>query len=102
MSGMGRESILQRVQKALHDAPRDEQVAVPRDYRSVDERDRSAIIEDFIERVREYKANVQEIAETDLPSAIAAACTARGIKQLLVAPGLPQEWLPEGITLLPD
>jgi L-lactate dehydrogenase complex protein LldG len=102
MSSTGRESMLQRVQMALHNVPRDEQVALPRDYRSGDERDRSAIIEEFIERVREYQANVQEIAESDLPGAIAAACTARGITQLLVAPGLPKAWLPGGITLLPD
>jgi L-lactate dehydrogenase complex protein LldG len=101
MSDSGRDIILQRVQKALQQVPR-EQTPIARTYRGTDERDRRAIIAEFIEKVREYKAEVKEIAEADLPEAIAAACRERGINNLLIAPGLPQEWLPGDITLLHD
>jgi L-lactate dehydrogenase complex protein LldG len=93
--------MLQRVQQALQQASK-EQTPVARTYRGTDERDRQAIIAEFIENVREYKAKVQEITEADLPEAIATACRERGVNNLLIAPGLPKAWLPTGITLLHD
>jgi L-lactate dehydrogenase complex protein LldG len=98
-----REAMLDRIRTALRDVPpseRPEDVAVDRSYRMVDPAPRVKLIEEFIERVSEYKAAVHRVAPVELPRAIAEACAARGVKQLVVPADLPQEWAPPGVTLL--
>jgi L-lactate dehydrogenase complex protein LldG len=56
----------------------------------------------FVERVSEYEATVHRVREADLPRAIAEACERRGVRQLVVPPGLPKEWIPEGVETLRD
>ena len=101
MNNSGREMLLQRVQRALQHAS-GEQIPVARTYRGADERDRQAIVAEFLEKIGEYKAKVQETTEADLKEAIAVACREQGVQKLLIAPGLPREWLPTDIVLLYD
>ena len=44
----------------------------------------------------------QGVAPADLPDAIAAACTARGVRRLVVPADLPAGWAPADIELLKD
>lgn len=100
-----REAVLGRVRAALSDVPGDEtpdDVIIARDYRTVDPSPRAALIEQFIERVAEYNAQVRRVSARDLPAAILEACRARGAATLVVPEGLPSAWLPEGVTLLRD
>lgn len=100
-----RDEILQRVRNALRDVPQREQpadVAVERAYRKTDDAPREQLIEQFVERVTEYKATVRRVAAAALPAAIAEACTARGVQRLLVPRDIPDEWLPAGVEALPD
>lgn len=100
-----REAVLGRVRAALSDVPSDEtpdDVIIARDYRTVDPSPRAALIEQFIERVAEYNAQVRRVSARDLPAAILEACRARGAATLVVPEGLPSAWLPEGVTLLRD
>jgi L-lactate dehydrogenase complex protein LldG len=98
-----REAMLERIRGALKDVPAEEEpgdVRVVRDYRTTDPAPRAALIEQFIERVSEYKAVVKRVAAADLPRAIAESCAARGIKRLVVPADLPEGWAPVGVTLL--
>jgi L-lactate dehydrogenase complex protein LldG len=95
--------MLDRIRAALADVPpteRSDHVAIDRSYRMEDPRSRRELTEQFIERIREYKATVTRCAHADLPRAIAAACDVRGVKQLVVPADLPPDWLPAGLSLL--
>jgi L-lactate dehydrogenase complex protein LldG len=100
-----REEILWRIRRATHDVPKDERpedVPVERGYRTEDDAPREEIVERFAERVAEYEATVHRIREADLPRAISEACQRRGVRQLVIPPGLPQEWIPDDIDTLRD
>jgi len=101
-----KEEILWRVRRATHDVPKDERpedIPVERSYRREDDASREEIVEMFDERVSEYEATVHRLREDDdLPRAIAEACERRGVRQLVVPPGLPKEWIPEDIETLRD
>ena len=98
-----RDVILGRVRAALADVPAAEtpdDVAVVREYRTVDPSPTPVLIEQFIDRVAEYKATVHRVSARDLPAAIAGACRARGVARLAVPADLPAGWAPEGLILL--
>jgi L-lactate dehydrogenase complex protein LldG len=100
-----RDEILARLRDALCDVPADEapdDVPVERDYRRRDESPRDVLVEHFIERVAEYKASVRRVTPGELPGAIASACAARGVRRLVVPPGLAADWVPAGIEALRD
>lgn len=98
-----REAILGRIREALHDVPsseRPEDVAIDRSYRTADSSRGRELIDQFIDRVSEYKAVVHEVHAADLPRAIAEACRARGVKRLVVPADLPAAWIPAGVEVL--
>jgi L-lactate dehydrogenase complex protein LldG len=100
-----KEEILWRVRRATHDVPKEERpedIPVERGYRKQDDAPREEIVERFAERVAEYEATVHRISEADLPSAIAEVCRRRGVRRLVIPPGLPQEWIPDDIETLRD
>lgn len=101
----GREVILERIRTALRDVPpaeRPEETPIERAYRTADSLDEAERIELFIERVREYKAAVHKVDPANLPTAIAQACAARGVRKLVIPKDLPEAWAPAGVTLLRD
>ena len=100
-----REEILRRVRRSTRDVPeteRPEDVPVERGYRKTDDAPRAEIVERFAERAAEYKAKIGRVSEAELPGAINEALKARGVGKLVVPPGLPEAWIPEGIEVLPD
>jgi L-lactate dehydrogenase complex protein LldG len=98
-----REVILQRIRAALKDVATDTPgPVIPRAYRQADDAPHDEILAQFIERVGEYKATVGETTAAELPQAIAAALSRRGVQRLVVPGGLPEDWLPAGVTLLRD
>jgi L-lactate dehydrogenase complex protein LldG len=82
-----RDEILARVRAALRDAPPDE--PVPRGYR----RTTGAGIETLVERLLDYKAEVERTSNKLLLARIEELC--RG-ERVVVPPGLPTEWRPAG------
>jgi L-lactate dehydrogenase complex protein LldG len=56
----------------------------------------TARLERFIERLREYDAEVVEVTQEKLPKAIAAQLAASGRHRFVVPAGLPTAWLAEG------
>jgi len=96
-----REQILERICSAtrnsaamakhvseLHEAP-------ARDYVRRGELTVRARHERFIERLREYDAEVVECTPDELPVAITAVVEASGKRKLVVPPGVPNAWLVE-------
>jgi L-lactate dehydrogenase complex protein LldG len=92
-----REVILERIAAALADVPpqeRPESVAVPRDYRrSHAEGD---LVELFAERVADYRARVLRVGPADVRAVVAELLAERGVRSLVVPPGLPEQLLPPG------
>ncbi len=72
------------------------------DFRTRDERTSDAILEDFIDRLADYKAIVTRMDDAGLPQAIADACREHSVSRLVIPVDLPAEWLPAGVTLLRD
>jgi L-lactate dehydrogenase complex protein LldF len=98
--GDARTTILRRIRTALADGqPAPE---VPREYRRRDGRERSEIVATFAERAGEYRATVTRTAARDLPAMLADLCRRRGAQRVAVPPGLPPEWGPAGVELVPD
>ncbi len=100
-----REQMLSRIRAAVRDVPTDEQcqdVGVTGDYRHSETAPREEVVESFVERTAEYKVSVRRVDEASLPEVIATACTARGIRRLVIPSDLPEYWLPAGVELLLD
>src|SRR5947209_5736147 len=100
-----REQILRRIRGVLGDVPSEElpeAVEVPRNYRHSETEPHEEVMERFVERVAEYKVTVRRIEEGSLPEAIAAACTARHVRRLVIPTDLPEHWLPTNVELLRD
>src|SRR5438105_12931618 len=100
MTQQAKEAILARIRTAIANGP--EPPPVLRAYREKDSRGRTAILEDFIDRLIDYKAIVTRADADYLPRAIADACRQHDITRLVVPADLPAAWIPEGITALRD
>ncbi len=98
--GDARAAILGRIRQALAN----DQAApeVPREYRRHDTRGRSETVDTFAERAGEYRATVTRAVARDLPATLADLCRRRGAQRVAVPPGLPDEWRPHGVELVPD
>lgn len=95
-----RDAILARICAALANAP--DSGAPPRAYRQQDERGSAAIRDELIDRLRDYKAQVERVTAATLPTAIAAACAQYSIHRLVIPTDIPEAWLPDGIEALRD
>lgn len=94
-----REAVLGRIRSALTDVPRGEtpeDVPVPRNYRRSHVEPGGDLVALFAERVADYRATVTRTDPAGLSAALAAALTARGVRQLALPGGFPVELLPPG------
>jgi L-lactate dehydrogenase complex protein LldG len=95
-----RETVLNRIRRALADVPLTE---VPRDV-SVDrrylrrhgERSPEQSAELLAENLADYRAVVHRCTDAELPSRIASLLAARGSRTVVAPAGTPARWLPEG------
>ncbi|MEO8091429.1 MAG: LUD domain-containing protein [bacterium] len=90
-----REVVLERVRAALASAsPANSHEGVPRSYRQQHEAstDRASL---FADRVSDYRATIHRVGSAgEVAAAIAGVSQIEGIRELGVAPGVPEEWLP--------
>src|SRR6266516_2219015 len=100
MKKSAKDVMLARVRAATANAP--EPLPVPYDFHERDERDRAAIVEDFIERLVDYKAIVTRTDDASLPQAVADVCQQQGIIQLVVPEDLPSKTIPSGVKVQRD
>lgn len=100
-----RTEMLRRIKGALRNVPSDEEpgdVPIERAYRQAGTANQHELVAHFAERVTEYKAVVRLVELEALPAAITSACSARGVRRLVVPIDLPAAWAPDGIELLRD
>lgn len=95
-----RSTILERIARAnagVDAGARDaEFAAIGRKYQRAAGMDRAAILETFVERLREYDAQVHEAERGNVAEAIRAAMEQSGLRSAVVGNGFPEEWLPQG------
>jgi L-lactate dehydrogenase complex protein LldG len=96
-----REAVLARIRAAVDGAAPAELPPAP-EYRTHGIREHRLVLEEFLERVRDYRVDARLVPAVGLPRAIADACRARGARRLAVPRDLPGEWLPEGFEWLVD
>jgi L-lactate dehydrogenase complex protein LldG len=95
-----RDAMLQTIHAALLGAP--EPAPIPRGYRHQTDEDQVAILADFVDKVRDYRAEVRETTEADLPAAIAAVCRQHNVRRLVTPVDIPVTWVPEEVETLRD
>ena len=100
MKESAKEVILARIREAVASAP--EPPLVPHDFRQRDERERAVILEDFIDRLVDYKAIVTRTDDSNLSQAVAEVCQQQSIIQLVVPADAPPRWLPASVMVLKD
>jgi L-lactate dehydrogenase complex protein LldG len=85
---IARDEILARIRTALRDRP--EPAAVVRNYRRATG---AGDVDRFVERVADYRAGVHRAGHS-VAATITAVLTERGMQQVVVPEGYPDEWLP--------
>lgn len=99
-SQSAKDTILARIRRGLAGAT--EATTAPRAYVRHDERDRTRILDEFVDRLRDYKADVERVVQETLQGAIGAACAHYDIRLLVVPADIPREWLPSGLEVVRD
>jgi L-lactate dehydrogenase complex protein LldG len=100
-----RDAIVHRVRRALRDVPAAERsvdVPVSRAYRHAADEPRDAIIERFVERVRDYGADVARVGAGEVSRRLTEACRQRQLRRVVVPAKLPAEWRPAGAEVIED
>lgn len=96
----GKEVILSRIRSAL--GPDPAVPDVPRAYRSADEgaTDADELVDLFVERVADYRATVLRCESPGIAAAVAEGLG--DAARIVVPPGLPDDWLPPDVEVVPD
>ena len=94
----GREAVLARIRVALDARPAPTEV--PREYRRSGELAASAVLELFVDRVRDYRATV--VVTDDPRRAAADALAGAGAQRVGIAPDLEAALRPDGFELVED
>ncbi len=88
-----KEEILARVRKALQDVEIQDPVDdVPVDWRYGKSLDLPDVVTEFVEKVRDHGAVVQQIAPEELPKSLVAAVASLDSKTVILPAGLPPLW----------
>jgi L-lactate dehydrogenase complex protein LldG len=93
-------TMLGRIRRALHGtAPAPN---ITRDYIQHDERPQPDIRNDLVERLRDYRAQINRVSEDELPAAIATACSTYAIQHLALPADIPALWVPPTVEAKRD
>lgn len=95
MNASPRDEILARIRTALADRPAPDPLC--RDYRQAGTQ--PVDIEQFKDRLVDYKATVYEHAGGNIAAKITDILTGRGRSLIAVPDGFPDDWLPEAVLL---
>jgi L-lactate dehydrogenase complex protein LldG len=94
-----RDDVLGRIRTALGE-DRAEPAPIARDYRTTDDRSPVALLDVLTDRLEDYRGSVLRCAPSEVASTVAGALrTALGDHSpgdVVVAPGLPEDWQPDG------
>jgi L-lactate dehydrogenase complex protein LldG len=95
-----RTEILARIRGALTDVHDLETTPVPREYER--RRHDPRMLDLLAERLTDYGARVERTALAYVRVVAARICDELGLQRLVVAPGVPEEWRPQGVELIDD
>ena len=87
-----RKSVLERIRAATAGKAAEGHADIPRNYVRRGDMTVSACHERFVERLREYDAEVVECEPEGLAAAITAVLAASGRHRFVAPPGIPAEW----------
>jgi L-lactate dehydrogenase complex protein LldG len=89
-----RDEVLGRIRTALgeHRAP---VPPVARDYRTTDDRSPADLLDLLVDRLEDYQATVVRCGAAEVAATVAAALPAGDV---VVAPGVPTPWRPDGVN----
>jgi L-lactate dehydrogenase complex protein LldG len=96
-----RSRILSSIRNALGDgtdvnAIAAEFAAIPRDYQQSNTASREAVLELFVDRLREYDAGVHEASLASIAGRIAEILNLRKHRAIAIPAGISPAWLPDG------
>jgi L-lactate dehydrogenase complex protein LldG len=95
-----RDEVLARIRTALG-PDRSPVPEIVRDYRTTDDRPADVLLDLLVERLEDYKASVVRCGPSEVAATVTSALrTALGdhAPAVVVAPGLPADWRPDGAT----
>lgn len=96
-----RAAILERIRAAISSdhtkACSADYEAIAREYQQSAELDRTALLNVFVERLREYDAQVHEATPASMSAVIRNVFTTHQQQFIIACNGVSQEWLPDGI-----
>ena len=97
-----RDEVLARVRTALGGGSRAPAPPVARDYRTTDDRPVAELLDVLVDRLEDYKATVLRCSPGEVAATVTAALDA-GLgtgwrpQDVVVAPGVPGDWRPDGL-----
>ena len=94
-----KEIILGCIRGALEDAPKPP--PFKRTYRQATQKSRTDILEEFVEIVTDYKADLQRCNESNLKGVVRERLKAQGVSSLLTPRGFPEDVL-ENLAIIRD
>ncbi len=100
-----RQDILNRIREAHELAPPEAPTYddIDRSYRDQPTRSMDDVVELLVDRLVDYKALVRRCAVREVPATIAKALADRGVRTVVIPPGLPQAWTVDaGVELRVD
>jgi L-lactate dehydrogenase complex protein LldG len=80
----------------------EEWLAIPRTYVQASTLAERELIEQLIDRLRDYDANVVVVDEGTVPATIAAMWRSRGTPRMVLPQGFPSSYLPPGLDFIVD
>lgn len=101
MGSEARDEILARVRAALGPACVPD-VAPPRPPGGGRGLAGAALVELLVDRLGDYRADVTRASTGEVRDVVSGLLRARGARRVIVAPGLPPAWRPDGITIVED
>jgi L-lactate dehydrogenase complex protein LldG len=89
-----RDEVLARIRTAIGDGP---VPPIERAYRTADQRSPAELLDVLVDRLEDYKATVFRCAPPEVAATVAAALA--GVSgEVVVAPGVPAAWRPDGVV----
>lgn len=106
-SSQARDEILRRVRKANGGGAEagkacQQWCAIERGYRRSRTRSTDMVLELLEDRLRDYDAHVERVAEKDVADTVAKMLAGRGLNRIVVPPGIEKTWLPDGFSFVVD
>ena len=92
-----REEILGRIRTALGE----DRAPVPdvvRGYRTTDDRPAAELLDVLVDRLEDYKATVLRCGPSEVAATVATALGDTALGEVVVAPGVPADWRPDGVV----